>query len=148
MKKGFTLVEVLIATLILGVGLAVIVVSVGQSQKMMIYSTYYQTAQEVMDMGEMAYPLAECKDVDEIDVQETKATELWDAISEERLTSAQDEKYHGYTWERECLDKNMNEDDEKRFGGLYRVRVRVRWGDRYRSHGEEESYVTLWRKPQ
>ena len=148
MRRGFTLIEVLIATIILGTGLVAILVSVNQSQKTMIYSTYYEAAQEVMDLGEMAYPLAEVKEVDDIDVRETKATDLWEMISKERLTNAQEEKLHGYTWERECLNKNDSDEDINRLGGLYVVRVTVRWGDRFRSHGERESYVTFWRKPQ
>lgn len=148
MRRGFTLVEVLIATIILGTGLVAILVSVNQSQKTMVYSTYYEAAQEVMDLGEMAYPLAEVKEVEDIDVRETKATELWEMISQERLTSAQEDKFHGYTWERECLNKNDADEDINRLGGLYVVRVTVRWGDRFRGHGERESYVTFWRKPQ
>ncbi len=145
MRRGFTLMEVMIATIILGLGSVVILASMSQSQKMMVYSTYYQTAQEVMDLGDMAYPLADVKEEDELEVRETKATELWEMISEERLSAAQEEKYHGYTWERECL--NLHDDDEiQRLGGLYRIRVTVRWGDRFRSHGESESYVTFWRK--
>ena len=146
MRRGFTLIEVLIATIILGTGLVAILVSVNQSQKTMIYSTYYEAAQEVMDLGEMAYPLAEVKEVDDIDVRETKATELWEKISDERLSREQEEKYHGYTWERESLNRNDDEEIE-RLGGLYTVRVTVRWGDRFRGHGDSESYVTFWRKP-
>lgn len=147
-RRGFTLVEILIASVILGVGLATILLSMSQSQHMMVASTYFETAQEVMDLGDMAYPLADAKDVDELDVRETKATELWSMISDERLTSAQEEKFHGYTWERECLNKHDSDEDINRLGGLYVVRVTVRWGDRFRSHGERESYVTFWRKPE
>ena len=146
MRRGFTLLEVLLAAVILGLGLAGILVSMSQSQKMMVYSTYYETAQEVMDFGEMAYPLAEAKDTDELDIRETKATELWDMISDERLSTAQEEKFHGYTWERECLNLHDSDEDIQRIGGLYVVRVTVRWGDRFRGHGESESYVTFWRK--
>jgi prepilin-type N-terminal cleavage/methylation domain-containing protein len=145
-RRGFTLLEVLLAAVILGLGLAGILVSMSQSQKMMVYSTYYETAQEVMDLGEMAYPLAEAKDTDELDIRETKATELWDMISDERLSTAQEEKFHGYTWERECLNLHDSDEDIQRIGGLYVVRVTVRWGDRFRGHGESESYVTFWRK--
>ena len=146
MRRGFTLLEVLLAAVILGLGLAGILVSMSQSQKMMVYSTYYETAQEVMDLGEMAYPLAEAKDADELDVRETKATDLWDMISDERLSTAQEEKFHGYTWERECLNLHDSDEEIERLGGLYIVRVTVRWGDRFRGHGERESYVTFWRK--
>ncbi|MBO7308167.1 MAG: prepilin-type N-terminal cleavage/methylation domain-containing protein [Kiritimatiellae bacterium] len=145
MKKGFTLLEVIIASVILGLGLGAILFSVSTSQKMILGSTYYETVQEVMDLGEMAYPLAEVKEVDDIDVGETKATELWELVSKERLTSAQEDKFYGYTWERECINKHDDE-DVKRLGGLYRVKITVRWGDRYRGHGESESYFTFWRK--
>ncbi len=148
MKSGFTLLEVLLAAIILGAGLAGILVSMSQSQRMMLSATDYETAQEVMDLGEMAYPLENVKDPDELDVRETRATELWDLISEERLTSAQRDKFHGYTWEREALNKDDREEDIKRLGNLYTVRITVTWGDRGRGSGkkQQESYVTFWRK--
>ena len=136
----------MIAAIILGLGSAAIIASMSQAHKMMIYSTYYEAAQEVMDLGDMAYPLSDVRDENDLEVGETKATELWDMISDERLSSAQEEKYHGYTWQRECLNKNDPEDDIKRLGNLYIVKVTVRWGDRYRSHGDSESYITFWRK--
>ena len=150
MRRGFTLLEVLLAAVILGFGLTTILVSMSQSQKMMISSTYLETAQEVMDLGDMAYPLSDVQDPDkDIDVPETKATELWEKIAGDvRLTRAQEEKFHGYTWEREALNRKDSEEDLKRLGNLYTVRITVRWGDRRRGNGEEESYVTFWRKPE
>jgi len=141
---------VLLAALILGFGLTTILVSMSQSQKMMISSVGLETAQEVMDLGEMAYPLADVEDPEkDIDVTETRATELWEKISGHggaKLTHEQEEKFHGYTWERENLDKNIDDDDLKRMNNLYRVRVTVKWGNDRRGNHEEESYVTLWRK--
>ena len=151
MHGGFTLLEVLFAALILGFGLTTILVSMSQSQRMMLSSAYLETAQEVMDLGDMAYPLSDVQDPDkDLDVPETKATELWDIIAGKnvRLTREQEEKFHGYTWEREALNRNASEDDLKRLGNLYTVRITVRWGDRRRGNGEEDSYVTFWRKPE
>ena len=150
MRKGFTLIEVLLAAIILGSGLTAILVSMTQAQRMMLSATDIETAQEVMDLGEMAYPLEDVKDEDDLDVRETKATELWEMITDERLTSEQQDKYHSYTWERVALNKTDNEEDIKRLGNLYTVRITVTWGDRGRGSGkkQQESYVTFWRKPQ
>ncbi len=149
MKAGFTLLEVLLASIILGFGLTGILMSMSQSQKMMLSQTELETAQEVMDLGEMAYPLEEVTDEDDLDIRETRATELWDLVSDERLTREQQDKFHGFTWERENLDKNPSDDDLKRMNNLCRVRITVTWGPRGQGRGkkEQESCVTLWRKP-
>lgn len=151
-RSGFTLLEVLMAAIILGLGLTGILVSMSQARKTMLASSYLQTAQEVMDLGDMAYPLSDVKDPDDakhgLDVAETKATDLWELINDDvRMSKEQEEKYYGYTWEREWVNKNDDEEIE-RLGGLHLVRVTVRWGDRRRSHGEQESFVTIWRKPE
>ena len=150
MRKGFTLLEVLLAAIILGTGMAAILVSMSQSQRMMFSSAELETAQEVMDLGEMAYPLEDVTDEDDLDVRETKASELWDLVTDERMSREQEDKFHGFTWERENLDENPKEDDIKRMNNLYRVRITVTWGERGRGSGkkQQESYVTLWRKPE
>jgi hypothetical protein len=121
-----------------------------QSQRVMLSSTELETAEEVMDLGEMAYPLSDVKDPDrDLDVAETKAEELWEMVSGShgpKLTREQREKFRNYTWRREALNRTDSEEDIARLGNLYTVRVTVRWGDWRRGDGESESYVTVWRK--
>lgn len=151
MRGGFTLLEVLLASIILGLGLAGILTSMAQSQRFMQTMPDLVTAQEVMDLGDMAYPLAEVKDASDIDVRECKVDELWRIIAGDhgpRLTREQNEKYHGYHWEREDLDANASDKDLERLGYLHRVRITVTWGDRFRGKKNTESYVTLWRDPE
>ena len=150
MRRGFTLLEVLLAAVILGMGLAGLLVAMSQSQRLMQTMPDMMTAQEVMDMGDMAYPLAEAEDEGDINVRETRVDELWRIIAGDhgpRMTNEQEEKYHGFRWSRERIDPNMNDDDLKRLGYLHRVRVTVTWGDRFRGETNSESYVTLWRDP-
>lgn len=150
MRRGFTLLEVLLASIILGLGLVTILVSMSQSQKMMLSSSYLETAQEVMDLGDMAYPLADVKDPEQdLDVREMKATELWDIVAGAhgpKMTREQEDKFHDYTWERVALNLKDSDEDIQRLGNLYTVRIIVRWGSGRTSKREEESYVTFWRK--
>ena len=150
MRRGFTLLEVLLASIILGLGLVTILVSMSQSQRMMLSSSYLETAQEVMDLGDMAYPLADVKDPEQdLDVREMKATELWDIVAGAhgpKMTREQEDKFHDYTWERVALNLKDSDEDIQRLGNLYTVRIIVRWGSGRTSKREEESYVTFWRK--
>ena len=150
MRKGFTLLEVLLASIILGAGLAGILVSMSQSQRLMKTVPDLETSQEVMDLGEMAYPLEAVKKEEDIDTGEKKVSELWRMLTDERMTNAQEEKFHGFTWERKLLDEHMNDEDKKHFNNLLRVRITVTWGARGQGRGkkQQESYIVLWKEPE
>lgn len=150
MRRAFTLLEVLLASVILGLGLVGILVAMSQAQKFMQTMPDLMTAQEMLDLGDMAYPLAEVKDEKDLEVDWQDVDELWRIIAGDhgpRLTHEQQEKYHGFRWKREMVEKHVNDDDLKRLGYLHRIRVTVMWGDRFRGEKNTESYVTIWRDP-
>lgn len=108
-RQGFTLIEILFATMILSFGLITLMSSMGNCAVMMTLSKEYQQAQYVFSLGELKYPVQESDDVEE-DLVVDPDTEL----------------VEGYTFERTVDEKELdvNEVDDK----LYVVRTRVTWG--------------------
>lgn len=109
-RNGFTLIEILIATMILSFGLIALMSGVSKCAAMMTLSKEYQQAQYVFSLGELKYPIEESDNVEE-DLVVEPDTELVD----------------GYTFERTVDEKDLdsNEVDDK----LYVVRTRVSWGE-------------------
>lgn len=99
-RKGMTLIEVLLAVAILGVGMAVLLTSVSRCLAVMRQSKEYQHAQWVMSMGQLEHPLLFTDDIEDQDV------------------SGKD--YDGYTFVRD-IERDEDED------GLFVVRTRVEW---------------------
>ncbi len=108
-RNGFTLIEILFATMILSFGLMALMSGVGNCAVMMTLSRQYQQAQYVFSLGELKYPVEESKDVEE-DLVVDPDTELVEGYTFERTV---DEKE---------LDANVVDDN------LYTVRTRVSWG--------------------
>lgn len=149
MKRGFTLIEILIASVVLTVGLLAILSLFAQSQRMMMSSARFETAQRVLNYFEMVHPIPAASQVtddplmnDLLNVEEVKAEELTDDL--ELDLSPQDRRdLSGYS----CLRQVDDIDDEElaRNGGIYTVRTTVRWGGNLRGmKPEEESVIRLW----
>ena len=150
-KKGFTLIEVLIATILLSVGLLTILASMQQSQRMMLASKRYELCQKVLGWGEMLYPIPDPADVtddplqnERLNINETRATELANDLEIE-LSRRQEQDLEGYTFERVVDD--IDEDELKRLDGIYTIRTIVRWGGNRRGgKRDEETVIRFWRK--
>lgn len=108
-RAGFTLIEVLIATLILAFGLMMLMTGLGNCAAMMTLSKEYQDAQYVFSLGELKYPIKESTDV----VKDLTVDPDPDLVE-------------GYEFERTVDEKDLgtNEIDD----GLYTVHTRVSWG--------------------
>ena len=129
-----TLVEVLLAVVILGVGLATIMMALSQSLGLMRASKEYLDAQWVLGLGELKHPLRETDDVKE---KVPVAKESLDDLLNDEL------RLRNYLFSREVDEKEESPDIED--DGLFVVRSKVEWGGvRYSGKkGNEEEIVRL-----
>ena len=156
-RRGFTLLEVMIATIILSIGLVVLLTSFANCQKVMKASQDHETAQYVLMLGETVYPIpspdlvtGDPLDDDLLNIEETKAEDLLDylEISSSDLPKDRRDELSSYTFER-TVDE-IDDEELKRAGYLYTLRTRIRLGStRLREEDRPKLEVlTLWRKQQ
>ncbi len=156
-RRGFTLIEVMVATIILSLGLAVLLTSFANCQRVMRQSQDYETAQYVLALGETVHPIpspdlvtGDPIDDEQLNIEETTADELLDALdlSTSDLPKDRRDELSTYTFER-AVDE-VDDEELKRAGYLYTLRTRVRWGStRLREEDRPKLEVlTLWRKKQ
>ena len=119
MKRGFTLIEVLLATMIMSFGLTVLLVGASQCLRTVGAAKYFQHAQLVMGLGEADHPLLATNDVESLAVD--------------------GEDYDGFIFSR-AVEEDEDED------GLFVVRTRVSWTDARRKGYEEVVRYVLERE--
>ncbi|MBR4652837.1 MAG: prepilin-type N-terminal cleavage/methylation domain-containing protein [Kiritimatiellae bacterium] len=151
MKRGFTLLEVMIATIILSVGLVVLLTSFMNCQKVMGASQDFETAQYVLALGETAYPLPAPDQVTDdpfdnelLNIEEVSARELLDELDIRDMPREREQELEKYTFRREVDE--VDDEELERSGYLYTVRTTVAWGGRRGANRSETTVLTLWRK--
>lgn len=111
-REGLTLIEVLIAAAILGVGLTSLLTASSRCLAVMRAAKRYQDAQWVLSVGEAEHPVLMPKDRgDDMD-----PIPLWE-VSPETFEN-------GMVYSRE-----VEEPDEEQKDGLYLLRSRVTWSE-------------------
>lgn len=124
---GMTLIEVLIATLILSVGITSLLAGISSCLGVMRASREFATAQWVLGMGELKYPLKEVEELEDLNIDgDTSIAE-------------------GFTFSREVEEKSLMIDEED--DGLYVVHTRVTWGSGGEGQREEVTRL-VWKKPE
>ena len=162
LRKGFTLLEVMVATIILSLGLvATIILSLGlvalitafmQCQRVMCATQGFETAQYVLMLGETLYPLPSPDLVTDdplenelLNIEETEALQLLGDLELDDISKERRDELDSYSFER-TVDE-IDDEELARSGYLYTVRTIIRWGHARRSKDRNETTViTLWRK--
>lgn len=104
MKKGLTLIEVILAVAILGTALTVLLTGAARCLAVMKTAKHYQTAQWALGMGEVEYPLEVEEDIEDLVVE-------------------------GETYlDKFSFSREVEDDDDE--DGLYVVRTRITWARR------------------
>ena len=152
-RRGFTLLEVMCATIILSLGLVALLTAFMQCQRIMRTTQGFETAQYVLMLGETLYPLPSPDQVSDdpldnelLNIEETPALKLASDLEIDRdLSRDRREELEYYTFER-TVDE-VDDEELERSGFLYTVRTVIRWGHVRRSKDRSETTViTLWRK--
>lgn len=131
-RSGFTLIEILIATLILAAGLISIMAGLGNCARMMTLSREFQDIQYVFSLGERCHPVPPVEDID--DPEEDERLNI-DPVTAEEMMNELDisaprellERLEGFTFERHVDEKEEPGENEEE-DGLYVMRTRVSWG--------------------
>ena len=111
LHAGFTLLEVMLAVIILGGALAVLYRSIIVNVRMIDVSRERQEVAYVFSLGELEYPLRDIEDIEE------------DAVVDPDPSLKE-----GYVFER-TVDEKEDPEEGVEDDGLYVVRTTVTWGD-------------------
>lgn len=139
-RDGFTLIEILLATVILSLGLVGLMGGLGNCARMMSLSKEFQDAQYVFSLGERCYPIppveeiTEPEDDERLNIDPVTAEEMMNDlemdVSRETLAN-----YEGFTFERSVDEKELETGEED--DNLYLLRTRVSWGSGKEGYYEE-----------
>ena len=151
-SRGFTLLEVMCATIILSLGLVALLTAFMQCQRIMRTTQGFETAQYVLMLGETLYPLPspdlvtdDPLDNEMLNIDETSAMKLAEDLEIDReLSRDRREELEHYTFER--MVDEVDDEELERSGWLYTVRTTIRWGQGRSKDRSETTVITLWRK--
>ncbi len=152
LKHGFTLLEVMIATIILSAGLVVLLTSFMQCQQVMTASQSYENAQYVLTLGETVHPLPDADKVtsdplddEKLNIEEVDALDLYDKLELDPLPHDREAELETYTFQRHVDE--IDDEELKRSGYIYTIRTTVCWGrDTMHSDRQSIQVITFWRK--
>ena len=156
-RAGFTLLEVMVATIILSVGLVALLTSFLQCQRVMNGAQDFENAQYVLALGETAFPLPAPEQVDDtgdaifdnelLVIDPVTVEDMLEDLEMPPLSRDRMLELESYTFER-TVDE-IDDEELKRCGYLYTIRTVISWGSaRHDRDRDKITVLTLWRKTQ
>ncbi len=128
-RSGMTLVEVLLAAMILGLGMMAIFTSLTRCLRLIQASRDVQKMQLAFDRGNLAHPMADIQSEDDIEKLLVEDADLGDGLE-------------NYVFTRTFDEKEKPEDDNDFNDHLFTVRTTVSWGEG--DDAREEIVELLW----
>lgn len=125
-RRGFSLIEVILAVALLGLGFAVLLAAATRCLAVVRAARLYQEAQWALGRAEAEFPMVMTEDIEDLNVESTTLE-------------------NGFTFERH-VDTEAEEAEGDRKDHLYLVRTRLTWGDRQRPYREELVRYVYWKK--
>ncbi|MDD5704896.1 MAG: prepilin-type N-terminal cleavage/methylation domain-containing protein, partial [Kiritimatiellae bacterium] len=104
-RSGMTLIEVLLAAMIIGAGMVTLLGGLSNCLAVMRAAREYQQAQWALSLGELTYPITEVEDVEQLEVEPDSSL------------------VEGFTFERTVDDKAIESEADD--DGLYVLRTRL-----------------------
>lgn len=142
-RSGMTLVEVLLAAMILGLGMMAIFTCLTRCLRLIQASRDVQKMQLFFDLGNLAFPMADIQSEDDIEKLNANLPADIDAILA-RLHEDHDrgKGLERYVFNRTFDEKEKPEDDNDFNDHLFTVRTTVSWGEG--DDAREEIVELLW----
>ena len=128
-RSGMTLVEVLLAAMLLGLGMMTIFTSLTRCLRLIQASRDIQKMQLAFDRGNLAHPMADIQSEDDIEKLLVEDDDLGDDLE-------------NYVFTRTFDEKEKPEDENGFNDHLFTVRTTVSWGEG--EDAREEIVELLW----
>ena len=141
-RSGMTLVEVLLAAMLLGLGMMTIFTSLSRCLRLIQASRDVQKMLLVFDLGNLAYPMADIQSEDDIDKLNIDPTGIDDILRDLHDDGDRGEGLENYVFSRSFEEKEKPEDDADFNDHLFTVHTTVSWGEG--ENDRDEIVELLW----
>ena len=141
-RSGMTLVEVLLAAMLLGLGMMTIFTSLTRCLRLIEASRNVQKMQLVFDLGNLAFPMADIQSEEDIDKLNVEPSDIQKILNELHEDGERGKGLENYVFTRTFEEKEKPEDEADFNDHLFTVHTTVSWGEG--ENDRDEIVELLW----